>query len=159
MTQTNHSTHRIPTILAIASGGGHWIQMMRLRPAFEGAEVRYLTVDRQFIGDVAGSRVYLVNDANEDRKLALLLQLLRVAWVVVRVRPDVVVSTGASVGFFALRVAKIFGARTVWIDSIANVEQLSKSGRLAGSCADLWLTQWGHLAKPEGPHCHGSVLG
>ena len=28
-----------PKILAIASGGGHWIQLLRLRPAFSGADV------------------------------------------------------------------------------------------------------------------------
>ena len=156
---TPSNSHRRPRVLAVCSGGGHWVQMMRLRPALEGADLRYLTVDAQFIGEVAGARVHLVNDANEDRKLALLLQLLRVVWVVARVRPDVVISTGASVGYFALRVGKLLGARTIWIDSIANAEQLSKSGRLAGGCADLWLTQWAHLAAPDGPHHYGSVLG
>lgn len=146
-------------MLAVCSGGGHWIQMMRLRPAFAGADVRYLTVDRRFIGDVHDARVYLVNDANEDRKIALLAQLVRTLVVMLRVRPEVVVSTGASVGYFALRIGKLLGARTIWIDSIANVEQLSKSGRLARSCADLWLTQWEHLAAPGGPHHYGSVLG
>lgn len=158
-TQPRIRASRPSRILAVCSGGGHWIQLMRLRPALVGAEVRYLTVDGRFIGDVEGARVYLVNDANEDRKLALLVQLLRVLLVMLRVRPQVVISTGASVGYFALRIGKLMGARTIWIDSIANVEQLSKSGRLARGCADLWLTQWEHLAGADGPLCYGSVLG
>ena len=32
------------------------------------------------------------------------------------------------------------------------------SGRVAGRVADLWLTQWPHLARDEGPFCRGSVL-
>jgi hypothetical protein len=52
----------------------------------------------------------------------------------------------------------MLGARTVWLDSIANVEILSRAGRLAGPIADLWLTQWPHLASEEGPHCAGSVF-
>lgn len=155
----NSPRHAAPRVLAVCSGGGHWIQLMRLRPAFAGADVRYLTVDARFIGDVGDARVHLVNDANEDRKVALLVQLVRVALVMIRERPDIVISTGASVGFFALRIGKLMGARTIWIDSIANVEQLSKSGRMAGKCADLWLTQWEHLARPDGPRCYGSVLG
>ena len=37
-------------------------------------------------------------------------------------------------------VAKyLFGAKTMWIGSIANVQQLSSSGKLAGKFADVWL--------------------
>ena len=32
------------------------------------------------------------------------------------------------------------------------------SGRMAGKYADLWLTQWEHLAKDERPAFFGSVL-
>ena len=32
-------------VLAVASGGGHWVQLMRLRPAFEGTDIHYATVD------------------------------------------------------------------------------------------------------------------
>ena len=32
------------------------------------------------------------------------------------------------------------------------------SGRLARRVADAWLTQWQHLARPEGPHYWGAVL-
>ncbi|MCI5150914.1 MAG: UDP-N-acetylglucosamine--LPS N-acetylglucosamine transferase, partial [Candidatus Electrothrix sp. MAN1_4] len=50
------------------------------------------------------------------------------------------------------------GARTIWIDSIANSDKLSMSGQKVGKYADLWLTQWEHLARPEGPHYHGTVI-
>ena len=32
-------------ILVVASGGGHWIQMLRLRPAFEGLDVAFVSVE------------------------------------------------------------------------------------------------------------------
>ena len=34
-------------ILALSSGGGHWVQLLRLRPAFDdGCEVTFATVDK-----------------------------------------------------------------------------------------------------------------
>ena len=75
-----------------------------------------------------------------------------------RHRPDVVLSTGAAPGFFAILFGKLLGARTIWVDSIANAEQLSLSGKKAGRFADLWLTQWPHLAQPGGPLYKGSVI-
>ena len=82
----------------------------------------------------------------------------RVTLLVVRLRPDVIISTGAAPGFVALRVGALVGARTCWLDSIANTEVLSESGRRIGPKADLWLTQWPDLAKSDGPTYAGSVL-
>jgi hypothetical protein len=52
----------------------------------------------------------------------------------------------------------MFGARTVWVDSIANVECMSMAGMRVKKYADLWLTQWAYLAKPEGPNYRGAVF-
>ena len=145
-------------ILAVASGGGHWVQLRRLCPAFEGHRVSYVTVNRAYQEDVEDERLYVIQDATRWNKLRLLIMALQLAWVLIRERPDIVVSTGAAPGYFALRFGKLFGARTVWIDSIANIEELSMTGQLVGKHADLWLTQWPHLAKPSGPESCGAVL-
>jgi len=145
-------------ILAVASGGGHWVQMLRLRPALAGHEVIYVTVDEAYREDLDGERLMVVNDATRWSKMAVALLALRIFWVIVRVRPDVVLSTGAAPGCLAVRFGKLFGARTIWVDSIANVEQLSMSGGLVSQSADLWLTQWEHLSKDTGPAFRGTVL-
>ena len=83
---------------------------------------------------------------------------IQILWILVRTRPHVIVSTGAAPGYFALRLGKLLGARTVWLDSIANAGELSMTGRLVRKYADLWLTQWPHLAGPAGPDFRGGVL-
>ncbi|MEW6252351.1 MAG: UDP-N-acetylglucosamine--LPS N-acetylglucosamine transferase [Planctomycetota bacterium] len=145
-------------ILAIASGGGHWVQLLRLRSAFAGHAVTYATVARAYAADVPGCRFRAIPDATQWNKLRLLWLAFRVLLLVLRERPDVIVSTGAAPGYFALRLGKLLRARTVWLDSIANVETLSLAGRLAGRYADLWLTQWPHLARPAGPHFLGGTV-
>jgi len=142
----------------VASGGGHWVQLLRLRPAFDGCDVAYVCVRRSYAVDVPGSRFFAVNDATRWNKLALVALAARIAWIIVRFGPDVVVSTGAAPGYFALRIGRMFGAKTVWIDSIANVETMSKSGTIVRRHADLWLTQWPHLAQEGGPRFVGAVL-
>jgi UDP-N-acetylglucosamine:LPS N-acetylglucosamine transferase len=137
---------RSQRILAVASSGGHWAQLSRLRPAFEGHDVAYLTTSDGHRGEVAGARFYAVADANRWEKLKLARSAAKILWVLLRERPDVVISTGAAPGYLALRSAKLVGARTAWVDSVANVEELSLSGKLASAKADLCLTQWPHLA-------------
>lgn len=82
----------------------------------------------------------------------------KIGWILLAVRPDVIVTTGAAPGYFAIRLGRMLGARTIWLDSVANVEQLSLSGQRIGRHADLWLTQWPHLASEAGPKFHGAVL-
>ena len=94
----------------------------------------------------APARFYTVRDASRWNKLALAASALKVLYVVARERPDVVVSTGAAPGYLALRFAKLIGAQTAWVDSVANVEEMSLSGQMASTKADLCLTQWPHLS-------------
>jgi UDP-N-acetylglucosamine:LPS N-acetylglucosamine transferase len=145
-------------VLAVSSGGGHWVQLLRITPAFEACEVTFVTVHDSYRAQVPNNKFYVVKDANRWNKLALANAALKLAWIVWKEKPNVVISTGAAPGYLALRLGRIMGARTVWLDSIANVDELSMSGRIIGRCADLWLTQWSHLARPEGPHYAGSVL-
>lgn len=147
-----------PKLLAVSSGGGHWVQLLRVKRAFEDCEVTFVTVHESYRAQVPDHKFYLVNDANRWTKIALLKAASRIAWIVWNEKPDIVVSTGAAPGYLAVRFGRMMGARTIWLDSIANVEQLSMSGNQIGRCADLWLTQWPHLARPDGPHYTGSVL-
>lgn len=145
-------------VLAVASGGGHWVQLLRLRPALEGCEVTFVTVQPDYEADVPGASFFAVTDATRWSRWDLLKMVAQVAWVVLRVRPDVVITTGAAPGVVALRMGRWLGARTIWIDSVANVEAMSMSGMRVRRFADLWLTQWPHLARDDGPRHVGAVL-
>lgn len=154
---TNH-TPRPRRVLAISSGGGHWIQLLRLRPAFSGLNVSYATVDPTSRGDIQPAPFYRIPDANRAQKFRLILLLVRLAWIVLRVRPHAIVTTGAAPGYLAIRIGKIIGARALFLDSMANAERLSLSANLAERHADLLLTQWQHLAKQSGAKFRGSVV-
>lgn len=153
------TTTKPKRILAIASGGGHFIQLRRLRPAWEDCQVRYVSTLDDYANELEPGVSYRrINDGNRDEWFKVLLMAIRVGWTVIAFRPDVVVSTGAAPGYFALRFGKLIGAKTIWIDSIANAGELSMTGRMAKRHADLWLTQWAHLADAKGPHYKGSVV-
>jgi UDP-N-acetylglucosamine:LPS N-acetylglucosamine transferase len=154
-------------ILAVASGGGHWVQLCRLIPAWDGCAVTYVTTVpgyREAVTALASERgqakpgFHVVQEANRNQKLRLVKTLLQITLIVLREWPDVIITTGAAPGGFALSIGKLLRRRTVWVDSIANSEELSASGKRAKPFSSLWLTQWEHLAKPEGPEYRGSVL-
>ena len=154
-------------IMLVASAGGHWIELMRLRPAWRELRATYVSTDPELAEEVrrislqeqqAFLGYHSLVEANRWQKFRLLRLILQLIILLVRARPDIILTTGAAPGYFALRIGRVLGARTIWVDSIANADELSLSGQKAGKYADLWLTQWKHLAKPHGPHYLGSVL-
>ncbi|MBV8593859.1 MAG: glucuronosyltransferase [Caulobacteraceae bacterium] len=146
-------------MLVIASGGGHWIQMRRLRPAFDDLDVAYVTIHPDYALDVPGRRFYSIPDATRFSLGNLAVMIPRLARILLRERPDVVITTGSFPGLICLALARVLTrARTMWIDSIANCERMSSSGARARWFAHVWLTQWPELATPNGPGHWGAVL-
>ena len=144
-------------IAAVASAGGHWIQLMRLSPVFEGYDVLYITTAHGVMPIHKGP-VHMVTDSNRWERLKMIRMFLGVARVMFAERPDVVITTGAAPGLAAIFFGRLIGATTIWVDSIANSEQMSGSGKLAKRFASLCLTQWEHLASHDGPQFWGAVL-
>lgn len=134
------------------------MQLLRTIPAFEGHEVVYVAIHENYRRDVPGARVHLVNDATRWDRWGSFVLALRTLWVLIRERPDVVISTGAAPGCLAIILGRYLGARTIWLDSIANVEAVSMSGNLVRRHSHLWLTQWPHLEAPDGPEYAGKVF-
>lgn len=147
--------NRKKRILAVSSSGGHWVQLMRLRPSWDHCEAIYLTTEKEYEKEVIRYNLeknlkqpvfYLTVVASRWQKVKLIRQLLDILLVIIKTRPDYIISTGAAPGYFALRIGKFLGAKTIWVDSIANVEELSLSGQKIRNNADVCLSQWPDVA-------------
>ena len=133
-------------VLAVASGGGHWKQLMLLREAFAANQVKYVTTIDGLPQQNQIEDFVIVKDSNKDKKLDLLITLFQLLKVIYTYKPNTIISTGAAPGLMALFIGRIFGAKTIWVDSIANSEQLSFAGRLARVVAHQVLSQWQELS-------------
>ena len=145
-------------ILAISSGGGHWVELKRIIPSFEGHNVVFVTVNDFYRSEIIPNKFYKITDATRWDKLKLMKAGIEVFNIMLKEKPDVVVSTGAAPGLWGIIFGSLFFAKTIWIDSIANIQKLSLSGKIAGKFADLWITQWPNLAKKGGPSYKGKII-
>jgi hypothetical protein len=136
-------------VLLIASAGGHWTELYRLRGAFVGADCQFVSTAGGLTPPLGERDVLAVGDTARDTAHTVLPTIASLVRIFRAFDPDLVVSTGAAPGALALFLAKLFGARTIWIDSIANSEGLSLSGHLVRPVADIRITQWQHLAEQQ----------
>ncbi|GAA6137327.1 PssD/Cps14F family polysaccharide biosynthesis glycosyltransferase [Arenicella sp. 4NH20-0111] len=144
-------------ILAVASAGGHWTQLTLLKQSFEHHDIQFVTTNLNHAKD-SQQNISIVLDADISQKLRLIVLATQSAFLVLKYRPDVVISTGAAPGFFAILFGKLIRSRTIWIDSLANASKLSLSGQQAKRFCDVFLTQWEDLSDGNSIQYKGSLL-
>ncbi len=147
-------------VLAIASPGGHWIQLNKIcNPLEDRFDMVYVTPGAQYTSAVKNSRRTLtISDASADSKHKLIPLAFQLLWIFIKERPTAIISTGAAPGAIAFLMAKFLPIKTIWVDSIANVSQLSRSGRMVQKHADMVITQWELLSDGENIIYKGSIL-
>lgn len=133
------------------------MQLLRLRPAFEGCDVSFATVHPASASEVPGADFYSFRDASRKDWWHIFGSTVDNLRIVLRVRPNVIVTTGALPPLTAILIGRLIGARTLFIDSVANSERLSSSGKFATWLAHRTVTQWPALATGSVPYW-GSVL-
>ncbi|MBP5246644.1 MAG: hypothetical protein J6Z31_02150 [Fibrobacter sp.] len=147
-------------ILAVASIGGHWIQLLRIIAGLASDyDVSYVSSNPKWAESVKG-KFYAICEFSRWDAWKMLICVPYVLMILKKEKPDVVLSTGAAPGLLVLLLAKyVFRKKTIWVDSIANVAKLSACGRYAVKLGvDHVYSQWEHLATDKVKFA-GNVLG
>lgn len=135
-------------ICLTASAGGHLTELLKLADGWQEYEVFYVSTANMVAKKLRQyGPTHVVGECNREHLLRVIFVLMRCIGVILRERPNVVISTGAAVGCIVCYLGKLLGAKVIWVDSIANVEWISLSGRMVRHIADLFLVQWPELAK------------
>ena len=123
-------------------------ELLRLNESWQGYDTFCVTtsnVVREKLHKYG--KIFIVGECNRKHMLRIILVVMRCINIILRERPDVVISSGAAPACLLCIIGKMFGAKIVWIDSIANVDRLSLSGRIIRPFASLILTQWPEVAE------------
>ena len=112
---------------------------------------------RRYQDMVFATAVRLLGNA-ADAEDAAQTVFLKAFAILLRERPKALVTTGSAPMLAFVLLARLMGVRTLWIDSIANSERLSSSGRLAKKLAHRVVSQWPDVAEREGVACWGAVI-
>lgn len=133
-------------ILAIASIGGHWKQLLRIVPLDNSIEVVFVSTHPKCATMVEESKFYTIKDFSRWDLYKIVPVFFHAIKILRKEKPNAVLSTGAAPGLVMLFAAKLLQIKTCWIDSVANVQCLSMSGKIASKFANRTYTQWEELA-------------
>jgi hypothetical protein len=156
--QSSPGRTRSRKLLLGASGGGHWIELRRLQPAFEGFQNVYVSTLPGYASVVSGHRYHSVPDASRFSVWGFAGIFIRAIWILLRERPHAIVTTGSAPMLPFILLGRLFGAKTLWIDSVANSEHISTSGKIAKVIAHRCVSQWPDVAAMEDLDYWGRIV-
>ena len=133
------------------SAGGHLIEALQIKEAYEDWDHFFITFYQEgVIDELKNERVYFLTDIK--RNVFLFLKcFFETFLVMVKEKPNVIISTGAGISIPSIIIGKIFlRSEIIFIESFTRIHEPSLSGRIAYYFSDLFFVQWKQLLKRYG---------
>ena len=135
-------------ICLAASAGGHLVQLLKISETWQDRDCFSVTTSPSVKGKLENfGPVFIVGESNRNHPLKIIPVMFKCLGIIFKQRPDVVISSGALHGCLLCLFNKLRGGKVVWLDSIANTQKLSLSGRIVRPFADMIFSQWPDVAK------------
>lgn len=142
MSETSTSERRTTRVMFASSAGGHLAQLMRLEPWYREHEVLWMTFDLpDAVGLLAGRDVVWAHHPTTRSFKNLVRNTVLAFREIRRMRPDLVISSGAAIAVPAFYVGKLFGAKTIYVEVVDRIDTRTLTARLVSPVTDLFLAQ------------------
>ena len=143
-----------------ASSGGHFEQILMLKPMMEKYDSFLMTEETKYKTKVDSVRVYYLRQVNRKERAFPLIMIANAFYslfIFIRERPSVVITTGALAMIPICLIAKLFRKKLVFIESFAKVTSPTETGKLLYRFADQFYVQWPQMKEvyPEALYVGG----
>lgn len=133
-----------------ASSGGHYEQLMMLQPLILKYDSFVVTERTQYGAAMEGEQTYYLRQVNRREKvfvLGMICNVFRSLGIMMKERPDVIISTGVLATIPLCLMVKITGGKLIYIESFAKVTSATMTGNLLYKYADQFYVQWEPMLK------------
>ncbi|MFC3904073.1 PssD/Cps14F family polysaccharide biosynthesis glycosyltransferase [Clostridium disporicum] len=133
-----------------ASTGGHFEQLMMLKPLMDKYDSFIVTEKTGYSVIKDNRKIYYLNQVNRHEK-AFIFKMIANAFISLNIfmkeRPDVIISTGALATIPMCVLSKIFRKKVIFIESFAKVTSPTLTGKLIYKFADQFYIQWEQMRE------------
>ena len=139
-------------VIFVSSSGGHLTELLRLDKLFNNYEYLLVTEKTKITENLKekynvdflkyGSRQYLFKYI-----FVFTYNVFKCLKIVLKFKPNTIVTTGAHTGGIMCFIAKKFGVKIIYVESLAKTKTLSVTGKNVYKFADKFYVQWESLAN------------
>ena len=141
-------------VLFISSTGGHFNELMQLSSLFEKYEYHIVTEkdkSNENMKDIYGSKLYFLPYGTRAKLFTYIFKYfylcLKTVYLYFKLRPKVIVTTGTHTAGPMCILGKIFRSKVIYIETFANTNKKTATGKLIYKIADLFIVQWEEMLE------------
>ena len=141
-------------VLFISSTGGHLNELLQLAPLFEKYDYKIITEKdkaNEKLKEQYGEKLYFLPYGTRAKLFTYIFKYfylcLKTIYLYFKIRPQVIVTTGTHTAGPMCYLGKIFRSKIIYIETFANKNKKTATGRLIYPIADLFIVQWEEMLK------------
>ncbi len=155
VTSKNQSKINTDTkILFISSTGGHFSELMQLKPLMEKCQYHIVTEKTKTNSNLKEKykkniNFLLYKTKKEPFKyiFVLLANCFISLYIYLKIRPQVIITTGTHTAGPMCCIGKILGSKVIYIETFANRTTKTVTGKLLYLVADTFIVQWEEMLQ------------
>ena len=141
-------------VLFISSTGGHLNELLQLSSLFEKYDYHIITEKDKtnaYLEDKYEGRVSYLPYGTRSHFITYIIKylylIIKTLFLYIKIRPKVIVTTGTHTAGPMCYLGKLFGSKIIYIETYANINRKTATGRLIYPIADLFIVQWEEMLK------------
>lgn len=128
-----------------ASSGGHYEQLLMLKPLMERYDSFIVTEKTAYNTDIDQIKSYYLHQVNRKEPLFffwLIVNSIKSLQIIIKEKPDFIITTGVLAIIPLCLLVKITGGKLIYIESFAKVNSGTETGKFLYRFADQFYVQW-----------------
>lgn len=141
-------------VLFISSTGGHLnelLQLKKIMKKYDSYLITEKTKSTKSLKEEYNDKIkYLIYGTRHNflcYPFKLLINCFKSLYYYFKIRPDIIITTGAHTAGPMCCIGKIFRSKIVYIETFANIHSKTVTGRIVYHFADLFIVQWESMLK------------
>ena len=133
-----------------ASTGGHFEQLMMLKPLMDKYDSFIITEKAQYKSNTKGIRTYYLNQVNRKELTCcprMIANVFKTFRIYSKEQPDLIICTGVLAMLPMCLWMKLKKKKVIYIESFAKVTSPTLSGKLMYKYADQFYVQWPQMKE------------
>lgn len=130
-------------LLLVCNPGGHFSTMLGLKSFWSTYQREWVTYSHYDTQKLSEKEIVHWVTMQEARMLGrAVVNFTKAIAILSQSKPDLLISTGASLAVPFILASKILGIKTVFIESISRTSNLSLTGKIVYNFVDEFYVQW-----------------
>ena len=129
-------------IIGISSGGGHLSELIKAIPSLYENEITYITIKNGHTKNTLKDKNHHFIIDPHISKIKFLINFFQSFILFLRLRPKVIISTGAGIAIPLILIGRLFKTKIIFIESGARIFKPSKTASFIYKYSDFFIVQY-----------------